>query len=139
MPQSPRTCSRTAPLRTQTRRSRRRSTRATCSRPNRSAGGYLTGRPQRSVSRRQTIDTTPSEQPTQVIAAGNGRPEPDEAPPDAPPPKLAPGIELVGEFEGSGFKEAPYIVRRADGQVVQLPRLLYLVAESIDGQRGYEE
>jgi putative peptide zinc metalloprotease protein len=30
-------------------------------------------------------------------------------------------------------------VRRADGQVVQLPQLLYLVAEEIDGRRGYDD
>ena len=90
---------------------------------------------------------TQSEQETQVIPPSNGGPhgaadarvEPDEAPLGEPPPTLAPGVELVGEFEGSGFKEAPYIVRRADGQVVQLPHLLYLVAETIDGRRGYPE
>ena len=47
--------------------------------------------------------------------------------------KLAEDIELIGEYEGSGFKEAPYIVRRADGQIIQLPPLLYTVAEQIDG------
>jgi putative peptide zinc metalloprotease protein len=67
------------------------------------------------------------------------RPEPDEAPLGGRPPRLAEGIELVGEFQGSGFKEAPYIVRRADGQVVQLPHLLYLVAGSVDGRREYAE
>ncbi|MBV9936031.1 MAG: hypothetical protein JO367_17170, partial [Actinobacteria bacterium] len=55
------------------------------------------------------------------------------------PPKLAEGIELIGEYEGSGFKEAPSIARRADGQVLQLPKILYLVAEAIDGQRTFEE
>jgi len=30
------------------------------------------------------------------------------------------GIELIGEFEGSGFKVTPHLARRADGQVVQL-------------------
>jgi putative peptide zinc metalloprotease protein len=48
---------------------------------------------------------------------------------------LADGIELIGKYEGSGFKEAPYVARRADGQVVQMPRLLYLVAERCDGSR----
>ncbi|GAC1345262.1 MAG: hypothetical protein NVSMB29_19450 [Candidatus Dormibacteria bacterium] len=53
------------------------------------------------------------------------------------PPQLAKDIELVGEYEDSGFKEAPYIVRRADGQTVQLTQLLYLVAEACDGRRDY--
>ena len=54
-------------------------------------------------------------------------------------PQLAPGIELLGEYEGSGFKETPYLARRADGQVIQLSRLLYLVAAQADGQRSFEE
>ncbi len=54
-------------------------------------------------------------------------------------PRLADGVELIGEMEGSGFKEAPYLARRADGQVIQLPQLLYLVAEASDGTRGYGE
>jgi putative peptide zinc metalloprotease protein len=48
---------------------------------------------------------------------------------------LAEGTELIGEYQGSGFQEPRYIVRRADGQVIQLPRLLYLLAASVDGQR----
>ena len=54
-------------------------------------------------------------------------------------PQLAPGLELIGEYEDSGFKETPYLARRADGQVLQLPRLLYVLAEQIDGRRDYDE
>ena len=54
-------------------------------------------------------------------------------------PKLAPGIELIGEYEDSGFKEAPYIARRADGQVVQMSHLLYTIAQAIDGSKSYEQ
>jgi putative peptide zinc metalloprotease protein len=54
------------------------------------------------------------------------------------PPRLAEGLELMGEYEGSGFKEAPYIARRADGQTLQLTRLLHLVAEAADGTRDYD-
>jgi putative peptide zinc metalloprotease protein len=46
---------------------------------------------------------------------------------------------LLGEYRDSGFKEAPYLARRADGQVLQLPRLLYLVAENTDGRRSYAQ
>jgi putative peptide zinc metalloprotease protein len=56
-----------------------------------------------------------------------------------PPLQLAEGIELVGEYKDSGFRTPPWIVRRADGQVVQLPRLLYLIAEQADGERSHEE
>ncbi len=51
------------------------------------------------------------------------------------PPRPAEGVELIGEYEGSGFKKAPYLARRGDGQTVQLTRLLYLVAEAADGSR----
>ncbi len=54
-------------------------------------------------------------------------------------PRLAEGVELIGEYQGSGFLQAPYIVRRVDGQVIQLPRLLYLLAASLDGQRDHEQ
>jgi len=46
---------------------------------------------------------------------------------------------LIGEYEGSGFKETPYLVRRGDGQVLQLTELLYLVAEDVDGKRTLRE
>jgi putative peptide zinc metalloprotease protein len=58
---------------------------------------------------------------------------------DGSPPTLADGIELIGEYEDSGYKEPPSIARRADGQVIQLPKLLYFVAESADGRRTYEQ
>src|SRR5215217_417058 len=47
---------------------------------------------------------------------------------------LADGIELVGEYEGSGFKEPRLLARRRDGQMIQLPWLLYLIAASADGR-----
>jgi putative peptide zinc metalloprotease protein len=54
-------------------------------------------------------------------------------------PRLAAGIELIGRMEGSGYKDPPYIARREDGQVIQLPALLYAIAEQVDGRRGYGE
>jgi putative peptide zinc metalloprotease protein len=50
-------------------------------------------------------------------------------------PRLADAVELIGEYQGSGFIEPRYLVRRADGQVIQLSRLLYLLVASLDGQR----
>ena len=50
-------------------------------------------------------------------------------------PRLAAGVELIGEYEASGYKEAPCLVRRADGQTIQLTPLLYATLEQIDGQR----
>ncbi len=51
-------------------------------------------------------------------------------------PRLAAGTELLGEFKDSGYSQPPSLVRRADGQVIQMSRLLYLVASRIDGTRG---
>jgi putative peptide zinc metalloprotease protein len=53
-------------------------------------------------------------------------------------PRLARGTELIGEYQGSGFAEARYIVSRGDGQVVQLSELLYRLAVLIDGHRDLE-
>ncbi|MFD8296810.1 hypothetical protein ACFV13_11385 [Streptomyces bauhiniae] len=55
--------------------------------------------------------------------------------PARPVPRLSAGLRLHGEYQGSGFTEPKYIARRGDGQVVQLSRLLYLVASSVDGVR----
>ena len=52
---------------------------------------------------------------------------------------MAEGIELIGRYEDSGFRDPPYLVRRVDGQVIQMPALLYFVAEEIDGKRDYAE
>jgi putative peptide zinc metalloprotease protein len=55
------------------------------------------------------------------------------------PPRLAPGIELLGELKDSGFAEPRSLVRRADGQVIQLSRLLYMVSSLMDGTRGPDD
>ena len=50
-------------------------------------------------------------------------------------PGLARGVRLLGRYEGSGFRDERFLVIRADGQIVHLSRLLYLVAASLDGRR----
>src|SRR5437588_9939291 len=55
------------------------------------------------------------------------------------PPKLADGVDLIGKYEDSGFNEPPYLVRRSDGQTIQLTQLLYTVAEKADGKRSVSE
>jgi len=57
----------------------------------------------------------------------------------ATPPQLAPGVEQLGEYQGSGLTEATYLVRNSRGQVVQLSRLLHLVLSEIDGSRTASE
>jgi putative peptide zinc metalloprotease protein len=73
--------------------------------------------------------------PTRVFAAA-------AVPPTAEPPRipaLLPGVELLGEYEGSGYATPHFIARRPDQQVVQLSRLLHLVASRIDGRRTLME
>ena len=68
-----------------------------------------------------------------------GQPAPVLPPADAPGPgqvpRLADGVELLGEYQGSGYSQPPSLVRRADGQVIQVSPLLYRVACRIDGFR----
>jgi putative peptide zinc metalloprotease protein len=51
-------------------------------------------------------------------------------------PRLAGGAELLGEYKNSGYRQPPSLVRRADGQVIQMSPLLYRVVCRIDGCRG---
>jgi putative peptide zinc metalloprotease protein len=51
------------------------------------------------------------------------------------PPRLADGVELLGELQGPGYRQPPSLIRRPDGQVIQMSRLLYLIASLIDGVR----
>ncbi|GAA1151830.1 hypothetical protein [Nocardioides aquiterrae] len=55
--------------------------------------------------------------------------------PAAPAPARAAGVQLMGEMPGSGYRETPALARRADGQVVQLTPLLYLLLSELDGDR----
>ena len=52
------------------------------------------------------------------------------------PARLADGVELLGELKDSGFTRPPALIRRGDGQMIQISQLLYLVACRIDGTRA---
>ncbi len=54
-------------------------------------------------------------------------------------PRLAPGVRMLGEYQGSGFVEPRYLIARSDNQVIQVSQLLFLVASQLDGTRGTEE
>jgi putative peptide zinc metalloprotease protein len=54
-------------------------------------------------------------------------------------PRRAEGLELIGEMRGSGYRVPPSLVRRGDGQTIQLTRLLYLTLEAIDGNRDLDQ
>jgi putative peptide zinc metalloprotease protein len=53
-------------------------------------------------------------------------------------PCRADGLELLGEFAGSGLTRRVYLARRADGQVVTLTELLARIVEAADGTRDLE-
>src|SRR5947209_17775709 len=47
----------------------------------------------------------------------------------------AEGVELLGPVHGSGYRDGAALVRRADGQMVQLGPLMYALLESAGGER----
>jgi putative peptide zinc metalloprotease protein len=53
--------------------------------------------------------------------------------------RRADGVQLIGEMPGSGYRVAPCLVRRADGQTIQLTPLLYALLSAIDGDRDNAE
>jgi len=59
--------------------------------------------------------------------------------PHGEPLVLADGLELIGEYEGSGFKEPRLLARRSDGQVINLRRLPYLIAAAADSRRDADD
>ena len=48
--------------------------------------------------------------------------------------RRADGVELIGEMKGSGYRLPPSLVRRADGQTLQLTQLLYVLLCEVDGR-----
>ena len=81
---------------------------------------------------RETAERLSTAAPDATGTRGGERPSTDGR-----PPRLAEGVELLGRYEGSGFKEPPFIARRADGQIVQLAPLLYMLAERSNGRNDY--
>ena len=69
------------------------------------------------------------------------------ADPPAPPVEAAPaavldraeGVELLGDVDASGYKGGAALVRRADGQMVQVGPLMYALLECVDGRRTTSE
>jgi len=53
-------------------------------------------------------------------------------------PRLADGVELLCEYLDSGHRRPPSLVRRPDGQVIQMSALLYHVTSRIDGTSDAE-
>jgi putative peptide zinc metalloprotease protein len=74
---------------------------------------------------------TPTSEPPTPADDGPSRSVPER-------PALAPGVVLAGEMEAPGFRESQWLIER-NGTYLQVPELLYRVAESIDGRRKVEE
>src|SRR4051794_7717371 len=47
----------------------------------------------------------------------------------------ATGLELLGPMDGSGYRAPHYLIRRSDGQAIQITPLLYALLELVDGTR----
>jgi len=71
--------------------------------------------------------------------AGAGRMTGERPDDGRPVPVRARGIELLDRLAGSGYRDAPFLVRRADGQTFQVTPLLYNVLAAIDGRRDHEQ
>jgi putative peptide zinc metalloprotease protein len=56
---------------------------------------------------------------------------------ERPAPSRADGVELFGEVPGSGYRRPPTLVRRTDGQVVQLTPMLDAVVRELEPGRTY--
>ncbi len=50
-------------------------------------------------------------------------------------PVRADGVELLGDLSGSGYRDTPSLVRRGDGQTLQLTPLLAALLDLVDGSR----
>src|SRR4051812_35207727 len=53
--------------------------------------------------------------------------------------RLALGTRLLGPYQSSGFRDERFLVRRPDGQMVLVSKLIYFVAERLDGTRSVED
>ena len=54
-------------------------------------------------------------------------------------PAVVPGTLLHGPQPGSGYVVPPALVRRVDGQVLQLTPILYAVLDAVDGRRDLDQ
>jgi putative peptide zinc metalloprotease protein len=54
-------------------------------------------------------------------------------------PRLADDVRLLGRYPGSGFREPRYLIERRDHRMVQVSRLLFIVAANLDGSHSVDE
>ncbi|MBB6628269.1 hypothetical protein H5V45_13150 [Nocardioides sp. KIGAM211] len=83
--------------------------------------------------------SSPPQGPQGPEGRGGASAPPRPATPSPDVPVRAEGLQLIGEMQGSGYRTPPALVRRGDGQMIQLTPLLYLVLDAVDGRRTHEE
>jgi len=104
-----------------------------------SGGVRSSGGPRRALSGDRAVLVPPIAAQPDQSSIGDDHRRPRRAAVVPAVPCLAAGVELIGEYQGSGLAEATYLARNAVGQVAHLSRLLYLVVSAIDGQRTTSE
>ena len=71
--------------------------------------------------------------------APNGEPAAQKPEPEvSDPPRLAPGVNLAGELEDTGYANQQWLAER-DGAFVQVTQLLYRALEQVDGSKSIDE
>lgn len=68
-----------------------------------------------------------------VLSAPAASPSGADTPATAVRPRRLDGVQLHGRYQGAGFRDDRYLAERPDGEAVLLTRLLYVVAEHLDG------
>jgi putative peptide zinc metalloprotease protein len=53
--------------------------------------------------------------------------------------RRSPGLELMGRAQDSGLKDDTYMIRRSDGQIIQISGLLHLVLQEIEPDRTADQ
>lgn len=74
--------------------------------------------------------------PARAPAARPAVPASPEATASRPTWRLAKGLQRLGQVQDSGLREPTYLVRRADGQTIQVSELLHLVLSTITSGRS---
>ena len=59
--------------------------------------------------------------------------------PGLPTPRLADGVDLLGEFQGGGSIEPRFLIRRSDGAMLIFSTIVYRLAEELDGRADAAE
>jgi putative peptide zinc metalloprotease protein len=72
--------------------------------------------------------------PTNQAGTAEQKPEPEVS----DPPRLAPGVNLAGELEDTGYAKQQWLAER-DGAFVQVTELLYRALEQVDGSKSIED